>query len=245
MEKLDARGLERRFEDRLRSDPGALDAPEAADRVLEAAGPLRGLRVLDAGCGSGRLCRRLADRGAIVSGVDVCGNLLRRSRDLVPEAELLQADVRTLPFGEGRFDLATSLLVLHYLEDPERALQEIARVLRPRGRLLVCDRICSADPVLGAAQLGLERLRNPLIHRILSAQELEGLLSRSGFEILREGEFRRTEPVESWLSGTEPVRARALREEIGRLRGRDLGGLRVASTDGIELRMALVEARRD
>jgi demethylmenaquinone methyltransferase/2-methoxy-6-polyprenyl-1,4-benzoquinol methylase len=142
-----------------------------ADRVLEAAGGVRNLRVLDAGCGTGELCRRLADRGARVSGLDLCAGLLARAHSLAPEAALARGDVHALPFAAARFDLATSVLVLHYLEDPDRAVAEMARVVRPGGRLILCDRICSADPVLRAAQIGVERLRNPLIQKILSSEE--------------------------------------------------------------------------
>jgi ubiquinone/menaquinone biosynthesis C-methylase UbiE len=215
-----------------------------ADRVLEAAGGVHNLSVLDAGCGTGELCRRLADRGARMSGIDLCPGLLARARSLAPDAALARADAHALPFSAARFDLATSVLVLHYLEDPGRALAELARVVRPGGRLVVCDRICSADPVLRAAQLGVERLRNPLIHRILSSEELEHLLEAAGFEIDHHVEFRRSEMVEAWVAGTDPRRAVAVREEISRLQGRDLGGFRVAPGDCIELRLALMDCRR-
>lgn len=242
MQRVDVRDLERRFEDRLRTDPSALGSADVADRVLEASGSVRGLRVLDVGCGTGGLCRRLANRDASVVGVDVCANLLTRARALVPAAGFVRADAGRLPFGTGRFDLAASVLVLHYLEDPSRALAEMARVLRPGGKLLLCDRVCSSDPVLSAAQIGIERLRNPMIRRILSVDELEDGLSRAGFRVGAQVEFRRTEPLESWLSGTDPDRALDVREEVLRLRGRDLGGFRVAPQDRIEFRMALLEA---
>ena len=244
MEKVDVVDLERRFEERLRSDPSALTSTDVADRVLEAAGAVRNLAVVDAGCGTGELCRRLTDRGARVAGIDLCGGLLARAKSMVPEAGLARADAQALPFGTARVDLATSVLVLHYLEDPALALAELARVLRPGGRLIVCDRICSADPVLRAAQIGVERLRNPLIRRILSSEELEGLLQDAGFEITHQIEFRRAESLEAWVAGTDPRWAKAVREEIVRLRGRDLGGFRVAPGDRVELRMALVECRR-
>ena len=243
MEKVDARGLEHRFEERLRSGPSSLGATEVLDRVLEAAGDVRNLRTLDVGCGTGDLCRRLTDRGASVVGVDVCSNLLARARVAAPGASLLQADALELPFGSRQFDLATSVLVFHYLEEPQLGLREIGRTLRPGARLVVCDRVCSSDPVLQAAQIGVERLRNPLIHRILPSEELEECLRKTGFEVVRQVEFRRSEPLEFWLAGTDVPRAREVREEVGRLRGRDLGGLRVAPGDRIELRMALVESR--
>ena len=236
--------LERRFTERLRSDPSGLASTDVADRVLEAAGPVQDLEVLDSGCGTGELCGRLVDRGARASGIDLCPGLVARARSLTPGSRLAQADAQALPFATGRFDLATSVLVLHYLADPGRALAELARVVRPGGRLIVCDRICSSDPVLRAAQIGVERLRNPLIQRILSSEELERALRNAGVEITHHVEFRRAEMLEAWVAGTDPRRAVAVREEVARLRGRDLGGFRVAPGDTIELRLALVECRR-
>ncbi len=244
MEKLNVPALERRFEERLRSDPSALASTDVADRVLQAAGPVRNLAVLDAGCGTGELCRRLADRGARVSGIDLCPGLIGRAKSLIPEAGLARADAQALPFDSGRFDLATSVLVLHYLERPGRALAELARILRPGGRLIVCDRICSTDPVLRLAQMDIERLRNPLIRRIQSSDDLEELIRGAGFEIDQHVEFRRVESLESWMSGTDPWRALAVRDELATVRGRDLGGFRIAPGDRIELRLALLECRR-
>jgi ubiquinone/menaquinone biosynthesis C-methylase UbiE len=235
MVKVDIHGLEQRFEARQGSDLSI----DVADRVLEAAGGVGGLGVLDVGCGTGELCRRLADRGAAVSGIDLCANLLSQAGGV----GVAKADAAALPFGGRRFDLATSVLVLHYLPDPDRALAEIARVLRPGGRLVVCDRVCSSDPVLRAAQIGVERLRNPLIQRILSAEQLEESLRKAGFEAIRLVEFRRWTSLEAWLSGTDPARASDVRDEVFSLRGRDLGGFRVAPDDRIELRLALAEAR--
>lgn len=243
MEMSGLRDLERRFEARLRSAPQALDSADVVVRVLDAAGPVRGLRTLDAGCGTGELCRRLSEKGASAFGVDLCHSLLARAACAAPRARFARADAEALPLGSGRFDLATSVLVLHYLGKPARGLREIARVLRPGGRLIVCDRVCSADPVLRAAQVGIERLRNPLIHQILSTDEIEEALRDSGFEILPSVEFRRVDSVASWLAGLAEAPVRELRQELMRLRDRDLGGLRVMSGDRIELRMALVEAR--
>jgi ArsR family transcriptional regulator len=53
--------------------------------------------------------------------------------------ELRRGDLEALPIDDGRLDAATLALVLHHLAEPERALAEVARVLKPRGRLLIVD----------------------------------------------------------------------------------------------------------
>jgi ArsR family transcriptional regulator len=57
----------------------------------------------------------------------------------VANAQVRQGDIQHLPFGRNAFDVVTIHQVLHYLDEPERAIAEAARVLRPGGRLLVVD----------------------------------------------------------------------------------------------------------
>ena len=107
--------------------------------MLELAGDVGGLRVLDAGCGSGPLTAALAARGAFVAGFDQSAAMvdLARAR-LGGGADLRVADLADpLPYADAQFDLVTASLVLHYLEDWAGPLAELRRVLEPGGRLLV------------------------------------------------------------------------------------------------------------
>lgn len=91
--------------------------------------------VLDVGMGPGRLCMELARRGWTVSGVDPSRSMVERARTRVPEASsrLLEAPLEELPFAEESFDAVVATGVLEYVEDVDAALDEIVRVLRPRG----------------------------------------------------------------------------------------------------------------
>lgn len=106
--------------------------------MLSLAGDVAGLRILDAGCGSGPLSAALRDRGALVTGVDSSAGMVELARRrLGADADLRVADLRDpLPFGDGAFDVVVSSLVLHYLEDWGPTLAEMRRVLRPGGRLI-------------------------------------------------------------------------------------------------------------
>lgn len=106
--------------------------------ILALAGAVRGLRVLDAGCGSGVHAGELVDRGADVTGVDLSGDLLAIARErLGPDVPLHRADLaQPLAFGDNAFDLVLSSLVMHYLADWEPTLREFHRVLVPNGRLV-------------------------------------------------------------------------------------------------------------
>lgn len=111
-------------------------------RLLPAA---PGAAVLDVGCGTGHQMIRLRAMGYRVSGVDGSSDMLRHAAKNNPGAELRQGDVESLPFAGASFDAAISIEVLRYLPDPQGAISEIARVLRPGG---VC--VITATPVFNA-----------------------------------------------------------------------------------------------
>jgi ubiquinone/menaquinone biosynthesis C-methylase UbiE len=97
---------------------------------------LRGRRVLDVGCGTGRLAAALAERyGCKVWGVDLSPEMLEVARRrLPPTARVKLAPAEELPFRDGWFERVTMTLVYHHL-DPPRALAEARRVLVSGGRL--------------------------------------------------------------------------------------------------------------
>jgi SAM-dependent methyltransferase len=107
--------------------------------IVDLAGDVAGRRVLDAGCGSGRLSAALRERGAVVTGFDSSAGMLELARRrLGPDADLRVADLGSpLPFGDGAFDDVIACLVLHYLQDWTAPLAELRRVLKPGGRLIV------------------------------------------------------------------------------------------------------------
>lgn len=104
------------------------------ETVLALLPEVRGLTVLDAGCGSGRYLRALGDRGAKVIGMDLSKAMLERARDTT--TRIARADLRALPFDAMSIDLVVCGLALGDLAEIELALTEIARVLRPGGRVI-------------------------------------------------------------------------------------------------------------
>lgn len=107
--------------------------------MVRLAGDVQGRRILDAGCGSGRLAAELAARGALMSGFDGSPAMLQLARQrLADSVPLTVADLgEPLPYGDGAFDDVVASLVLHYLGDWSGPLAELRRVLRPGGRLIV------------------------------------------------------------------------------------------------------------
>ncbi len=104
------------------------------ERLVEL-GALRGERVLEIGCGTGRLAQALEERAlARVWAVDASSEMVARTKGLGVNARLARAEA--LPFKRGWFDAAVLRMVVHLVDRP-RALAEAARILAPSGRLVI------------------------------------------------------------------------------------------------------------
>ncbi|HEX8695218.1 MAG TPA: class I SAM-dependent methyltransferase [Longimicrobium sp.] len=112
-------------------------------RWLDRALPREPVRILDIGCGNGALLLQLGSRAAHGVGVDASAAMIEHARRRsagVPTLEFVHVDGPALPFPDASFDVVTSLLSFRYLDwDP--VMNEIRRVLRPGGRLLVVDMV--------------------------------------------------------------------------------------------------------
>ena len=103
-------------------------------------------RTLDVGCGPGQLSIKLAERGLVVTGVDLDPEMIERARtnaasadELDDAPEFMVANAASLPFPDATFDIVVSTMSMHHWDDPAAGLAEIARVLRPTGRALIWD----------------------------------------------------------------------------------------------------------
>ncbi|GAA0481666.1 hypothetical protein Ade02nite_57170 [Paractinoplanes deccanensis] len=117
-------------------DAGFSDPDDPVLRsLLELAGPVSGLRVLDLACGHGRVSRELAARGAEVTGVDVSAALLAKARELGPPAvHYVLADAARMDvLPAGAFDTVVCNFGLSDIDDLDGALAEVGRLLRAGG----------------------------------------------------------------------------------------------------------------
>jgi ubiquinone/menaquinone biosynthesis C-methylase UbiE len=148
---------------------------EAAIMAMVGDKPIRGL--LDLGTGTGRMLELLAPRADRAVGVDMSPAMLAVARARIGESglrnvQLRQGDLYAPPVERDSYDLVVIHQVLHFLDDPARALAEAARALRPAGRLLVVD----------FAAHGEESLRERFAHRRLgfADEEIAGFLADAG-----------------------------------------------------------------
>jgi SAM-dependent methyltransferase len=98
--------------------------------------------MLDVGCGTGLLARRMSVAGYQVVGIDPSEGMLGVMRDRSPEVEAVKGSGDELPFASSRFDLVVTVATLHHIADAGRVratLAEMVRVCSPSGRVVIWD----------------------------------------------------------------------------------------------------------
>ena len=177
------------------------------DRYLAEIKLPKGARVLEVGCGTGAVSRRIAELFEVagVIGLDPSPVFLERARELakhLPNVSFAQGDGRTLEFPDESFDLAVFHTALCHIPDSHKAVREAYRVLRPQGWLAVFDgdyttttvAVGEFDPLQPAAEAMIANF----VHDRWLIRRLPKVLSSVGFEVksLRShGYTQTTEPA--------------------------------------------------
>ncbi len=111
----------------------------AADACVRAAEVGPSDHVLDVACGNGNAAIAAARAGGIATGVDITPELLDSARVLAPDVEWIEGDAQDLPFDDDSFDVVLSTFGSMFAPDHRRTADEIARVVRPGGRIAIAS----------------------------------------------------------------------------------------------------------
>lgn len=118
------------------------DMARQRDALIRSLTPTRGEAILELGSGNGILARDLVglvgSEGRVV-GIDTSDFIISMARYICPEAEFLLADAQELPFEDASYDKVVAAQVFCFMQDVDKALGEVFRVLKPGGRLVLLD----------------------------------------------------------------------------------------------------------
>ncbi len=149
--------------------------PRWRGTMVDAINPLPGQRVLDVATGTGLVAFALARRGCDVVGVDQSDDMLTVARahlsgrpDLQCRVTFVQGEAERLPFEDGEFDALTFTYLLRYVDDRAATMRELARVVKPRGRIGMVEFGVPDARVLRAAWRVHTRVGLPIIGRVVS-----------------------------------------------------------------------------
>ncbi len=191
---------------------------EMLRRVADSAALTPGAQVLDVGIGTGALAMTVADRlsDGQVTGIDATEAMLRQAEENVRAAglsdriELRQAWAESLPFADASFDAVVSSIALHHTS-VRQSLREMARVLRPGGRLAVADMSLPHWPgclllllpavtflyyVLVVRSIPMMRAEMAALRQAFHKEQWEVMLRDAGFASIEVREFRN--PAQRW-----------------------------------------------
>ncbi|NOU97744.1 methyltransferase domain-containing protein [Paenibacillus sp. LMG 31456] len=141
------------------------DYEQALALIVKWVSPIQGEQGLDIGAGTGNLAGRLIELGASMSAVDQSREMLRQCQRKHPDLETKLGNFLALPYLGGQFDFVVSSFAFHHLTTEQQllALEEMRRVLKPRGRICLADLMHTAhDPIQENSE---EYPIMPVLHR--------------------------------------------------------------------------------
>jgi ubiquinone/menaquinone biosynthesis C-methylase UbiE len=210
------------------------------EKLKDAVKPTAQDKVLDVGCGPGRLSLSLAEITGHVTGIDLTPEMLAQAKALQSERGIanidwMQGDILPMPFADESFTLVVTQATFHHLADPGAVLTEMTRVCVSGGRIVVID--LTPDAAKTEAFDRIETFRDPSHRHAMTFEELRALGHNAGLEELTIHRYGTDMPIEPVLASSSFERPgileeiRALIREDAQSRS-DRYGLQLRQQDG-------------
>jgi ubiquinone/menaquinone biosynthesis C-methylase UbiE len=187
------------------------------DRIRKAAALTREQRAIDVACGPGIVAEVLAQDAGEVIACDITPEMLARAAQRFERAGLTNArcipgTAESLPFDDGSFDVVFTRSSIHHFPNPDLALREMVRVMRPSGRVIIQDVTSSEVVEESALHNALERVRDPSHVRMLPESELLAHIRDAGLEVDAITGWTNHHELDEWLKiANAPDRDKPLR----------------------------------
>jgi ubiquinone/menaquinone biosynthesis C-methylase UbiE len=193
---------------------------QVATRFRTALGDAGRGNLLDVACGPGVVTAAIALAAASVVAFDATEEMLEKAKARCAKAgltnvEFRSGDAENLPFDDAQFDGVVTRLAVHHFAEPQRALDEMFRILRRGGTAASVDVVSSEDAAESKLHNAIERLRDPSHVRMLPASELDACVNRAGFQDIEHTTWDMPRELEEWLGiVNDPARVEPIRTVI-------------------------------
>lgn len=188
-------------------------------RMVEIAAVQGNEKVADVGCGAGHTALAFAGVAAEVVAIDLSAEMLGAAASLAAERGLQNitfrlGDAEAIPAADGEFDLVVSRYSAHHWPQPQQALAEIRRILKPGGRFILDDIISWDEPTIDSYLQTIEVLRDPSHVRDHSAAQWIAMMEACGFKAEFAHQFDCWLEFDAWITriNTAPEYVTALRK---------------------------------
>ena len=207
------------------------------DRLVSMAAPRPEWRVLDVATGTGHTAFAIAPHVAEVVATDITPEMLAEGERLRDERGIANigfsiADVHDLPFASETFDLVTCRRAAHHFSRIGRAIEEMRRVIRPGGMLVIDDRSVPADDFVDACMNRLDWYHDESHIRQYRPEEWRAMLSDAGLVVEVVEPYTQHRPLTSLTHGVAPDNVRMIEETLARLSDEERGKLNLVELHG-------------
>ena len=181
------------------------------DRLVSSIAPLTNASVLEVAAGTCACRRAIASYAQNVVCLDMTPAMLSVGKAEAEKAGLhnmtfVLGDAAGMPFLENSFDLVISRLAFHHFPDVRQVFEEMVRVLKPRGRLVLIDMEAAEEP-LRRIQDEIETLRDPSHVKNLSIAEMQQLFADHALQVVHQDVTSIQQHLTAWMALTKTPQA--------------------------------------